>query len=310
MHIILVNPRGFCAGVKMAVEALTVALNRFGPPIYVYHEIVHNSWVVEEFRRQGVRFVDYINAVPPGSRLLFSAHGVSPAIRKIAEEQKLYTIDATCPLVNKVHKEVIRLAKEGYTILLLGHRGHDEIIGIVGEAPDTILVVETLAEIDAIHLPPNEKPAYLTQTTLSVDKAQSMITVLKQRFPEIVGPPTSDICYATQNRQDAVKELCQEADVVLVIGSVSSSNSRRLAECAAVPNVRSELVDGPDDIDFDWFNGSETVLVTAGASAPERIVCACIDKLRSRFETTIEERVIREERTVFQLPDSLVIRSQ
>ncbi len=305
MHIILANPRGFCAGVNMALKALSAALERFGTPIYVYHEIVHNTWVVDDFRRRGVVFIDSIDAVPSGSRLLFSAHGVAPAIRQTAIERNIQTIDATCPLVSKVHREVVRFASEGYTIIMLGHRGHDEVVGTVSEAPEYVRVVENEAEIRALEFESDERLAYLTQTTLSLNETQEMVELLRKRFPRIVGPPSGDICYATQNRQNTVEKLCNGVDIVLVVGSRSSSNSRRLAERAESLGICSYLVDGPDDITAGWFSGREKVLITAGASAPEHIVQRCVDVLRQRFRATVEEKQACEERIAFKLPEGL-----
>jgi len=232
MKIILANPRGFCAGVNMAIATLEEALRRFGPPIYVYHEIVHNRPIVERFRAQGVVFVNDVAEVPEGAVLLFSAHGVAPEVRRQAAARRLLAIDATCPLVTKVHLEAIRFAREGYTIILIGHAGHDEVVGTMGEVPDHIVLVEDLEDVQALPFPPEARLAYLTQTTLSVDEAKVIIDALKQRYPQIVGPNKDDICYATQNRQEAVRELAHEADVVLVLGSQNSSNSQRLAELA------------------------------------------------------------------------------
>ena len=232
MRVILAAPRGFCAGVNMAIEALELAISTYGTPLYVYHEIVHNKWVVERFRRQGVVFVNDLAEVPEGVSLLYSAHGVPPEVRRQAAERHLKTIDATCPLVTKVHLEAIRFAQQGYTILLIGHAGHDEVVGTMGEAPQSVRLVQTVADCDRVEVPDPSKVAYLTQTTLSVDDASQIIERLRQRFPQIVGPARDDICYATQNRQEAVRILAPEADVVLVVGSQNSSNSRRLAEMA------------------------------------------------------------------------------
>ena len=285
MRILLAEPRGFCAGVTMAVQFLDAAIRQFGTPIFVYHEIVHNTWIVEDFRRKGVNFVDALDEVPCGSRLMFSAHGVSPEIRKIAIERSLETIDATCPLVNKVHHSAVDYAREGYKIILIGHRGHDEVVGVVGEVPDSIWVVENEAEIDVLPFGAEDKLAYLTQTTLSITETFQRIELLKERFPQIVGPPLSNICYATQSRQDAVREQCPKADVVIVVGSRSSSNSRRLAEQAETFGVRSFLVDGAEEIPLGEFTGSETVLLTAGASAPEHLVQGCVELLKKQFDT-------------------------
>ena len=305
MKILLAKPRGFCAGVNMAITTLDAALERFGVPVYVYHEIVHNTWVVDDFRRKGAVFVDHLEEVPDGATLLFSAHGVAPDIRRSAESRGLRTIDATCPLVNKVHGAVIRFAAEGYQVVLLGHARHDEIVGIMGEAPGIITLIEQIGEIDDLRFEPDEKLAYLTQTTISMHEARSMIDRLRERFPNIIGPPASSICFATQNRQEAVRRLAPEVDLVMVIGSNNSSNSRRLAEIAEEVNVCSYQVDGPNDIACGWFSGNETVLMTAGASAPEHIVRACIDILVARFGATVEERIIREENVRFQLPKEL-----
>jgi 4-hydroxy-3-methylbut-2-enyl diphosphate reductase len=282
MKILLASPRGFCAGVNMAIETLELALRLFGTPIYVYHEIVHNKHVVERFRSQGAVFVESLDEVPPESTLLYSAHGVSPEIRTVSRERRLKTIDATCPLVIKVHLEAVRFARDGYTIILIGHDGHDEVIGTMGEAPQAIRLVESPEDVDRLEFTTDEKLAYLTQTTLSVDDANRIISRLKERYPRIVGPPKEDICYATQNRQEAVRLLAREADTVLVLGSQNSSNSQRLAELAVEAGVSAHLIDGAADIDLAWFRADDTVLVTAGASAPETVVDECVRLLTSR----------------------------
>jgi len=305
MRIILAGPRGFCAGVNMAIESLRLAMERFGTPVYVYHEIVHNTWVVEDFRRGGAVFVDDIEQVPPGANLLSSAHGVSPEIREIAAQRELNVIDATCPLVTKVHREAAAYAKKGYTIILIGHAGHDEVIGVTGEAPRSTVLVQTVEDVDKIEVPDPEKLAYLTQTTLSIDEATRIIDRLKQRFPKIVGRSKDDVCYATSNRQEAVRVLSREADLVLVVGSANSSNSKRLAELAAAEGVSAHLIDGPPDIDLDWFEGKKTVVVTAGASAPETIVQQCVELLVERFGATVESRMNRPENVKFSLPKPL-----
>jgi 4-hydroxy-3-methylbut-2-enyl diphosphate reductase len=305
MKVLLASPRGFCAGVNMAVESLDLALKAFGAPVYVYHEIVHNQYVVRTFRDKGAVFVDSLDEVPHGAYLLFSAHGVSPEIRRAARERKLTAMDATCPLVTKVHLEAIRYAKEGYTILLIGHEGHDEVIGTMGEAPHAMLLVEDEDSVATLDLPADAKVAYLTQTTLSVDDANRIISRLKERFPQIVSPPKDDICYATQNRQEAVRLLADEADVTLVLGSANSSNSQRLRELATERNIPAYLIDGAADIDRSWFDGKETVLVTAGASAPESVVSEVLDYLEREFSATIETRVTRTEQVHFQLPKEL-----
>jgi 4-hydroxy-3-methylbut-2-enyl diphosphate reductase len=270
-------------------------------PLYVYHEIVHNKHVVERFRAEGAVFVDTLSEVPEGAHLLYSAHGVSPEIRRVSAERNLKTIDATCPLVIKVHLEAVRYAKDGYTIVLIGHEGHDEVIGTMGEAPEAIVLVESPEDVDALTLT-TPKLAYLTQTTLSVDDANRIIARLKQRFPHIVGPPKEDICYATQNRQEAVRLLAREADVVLVLGSQNSSNSQRLAELAVETGVTAYLIDGPADIEMNWFQPSDTVLITAGASAPETVVDQCVKLLVAKFGATVESRAIRQEEVYFPLP--------
>ncbi len=305
MRIILAAPRGFCAGVNMAIESLELAIKVYGTPVYVYHEIVHNKYVVERFREEGAVFVDHLEEVPEGATLLYSAHGVSPEIRRVAQERRLRTIDATCPLVTKVHLEAIRYAREGYTILLIGHEGHDEVIGTMGEAPDAMQLVETPEDVDNLVVENPQRVAYLTQTTLSVDDANRIIERLRAKFPAIANPPKEDICYATQNRQEAVKKLSDEADLVLVLGSQNSSNSQRLAELARESGVPAYLIDGSADIDLSWFRGDECVLITAGASAPELVVEDCLEFLRKRFGAVVETRTVREEEVYFPLPREL-----
>jgi 4-hydroxy-3-methylbut-2-enyl diphosphate reductase len=305
MRVLLASPRGFCAGVNMAIDALDLAIQSLPPPIYVYHEIVHNKYVVNRFREQGVVFVDHLTDVPAGSTLLFSAHGVSPEIRQTARDRNLRAIDATCPLVTKVHLEAIKYASQGYTILLIGHEGHDEVIGTMGEAPEAILLVETPESVDQLQVADETKVAYLTQTTLSVDDANRIIRRLKERFPHIAAPPKDDICYATQNRQEAVAVLAAEADLTLVLGSQNSSNSQRLAELSRERGITAHLIDGVEDIDLAWFDGVETVLVTAGASAPEVVVEAVLDFLAERFAATVETRSLRTEDVSFPLPKEL-----
>lgn len=305
MEIILAAPRGFCAGVNMAIESLNLAIERFGTPIYVYHEIVHNQYVVRTFREKGAVFVNSLTEVPTGATVLFSAHGVSPEIRRIARERKLFAIDATCPLVTKVHLEAIKYAKGGYTIILIGHDGHDEVLGTMGEAPEAIILVEDCDDVDQLQFTHETKLAYLTQTTLSVDDASRIINRLRARFPWIESPPKEDICYATQNRQEAVRVLSQRADIVLVLGSQNSSNSQRLRELANETGKQAYLIDGAQDIDPGWFRGDETVLITAGASAPESVVQETIEWLASRFGATVSEQVIRQEDVYFPLPKAL-----
>ncbi len=305
MKIILANPRGFCAGVNMAIESLQRALDLFGTPLYVYHEIVHNRPVVERFRGQGVVFVDAIEEIPSGATVLYSAHGVAPAIRKASAERNLRAIDATCPLVTKVHNEAIRFAQQGYQILLIGHADHDEVVGTMGEAPLAIRLVQDVAEAEALDLPAEAKVAYLTQTTLSIEDAEAIITVLKRRFPQIAGPSKSDICYATTNRQEAVRELVPEADVVIVLGSQNSSNSNRLAELARMQGKSAYLIDRASELRPEWFASEMTVLVTAGASAPEENVQEVLAWLGDRFGAGVENRVVREEHVSFPLPREL-----
>ena len=305
MKLLLASPRGFCAGVNMAIESLDLALQTFGQTVYVYHEIVHNQYVVDRFRESGAVFVDAVEEVPKGSLLLYSAHGVSPAVRQAAQARGLHTIDATCPLVTKVHLEALKFAKEGRTIFLIGHQGHDEVIGTMGEAPQAIVLVETPEQVEKLEVADPDHTAYLTQTTLSVDDANRIIARLKARFPRIVGPPKDDICYATQNRQEAVSLLSGEAELVLVLGSQNSSNSQRLAELARERGLPSYLIDGAADIRPEWFQGVESVLITAGASAPEEVVRECIDYLSERFGATVEERTIRPESVSFPLPRGL-----
>ncbi len=305
MRIILANPRGFCAGVNMAIDSLERALELFGTPLYVYHEIVHNRHVVERFRDRGVVFVDRIVDVPVGGSVLYSAHGVAPAIRQAATERNLRAIDATCPLVTKVHLEAVRFAREGYTILLIGHEGHDEVVGTLGEAPHSIRLVQDEAEVAALDLPADARVAFLTQTTLSVDDAEAIIKALRRRFPHIVGPSRDDICYATQNRQEAVKELVPEADLVLVLGSQNSSNSLRLAELARGHGKPAYLIDSIHELQPAWLAGIDKVLITAGASAPEDVVQECVTYLQKHHGATVETRTTREEHVSFPLPREL-----
>ena len=305
MKILVANPRGFCAGVNMAIECLDETIRMFGPKIFVYHEIVHNKFVVERFTRQGVTFVNSISEVPEGSILLYSAHGVSPEIREQSRIRRLQTIDATCPLVTKVHLEAIKYAREGYHIILIGHEGHDEVIGTMGEAPASITLVEDPQDLERLTFPANAKIAYLTQTTLSVEEAGRVIVALKSKFPNIESPPKEDICYATTNRQDAVKQLAEQSDVVIVLGSQNSSNSRRLQEIGTVLNKPSYLIDGADELRHEWFSPDATVLITAGASAPEVVVQDCIQWLRDKFSATVDEITTREEHVSFPLPKEL-----
>jgi 4-hydroxy-3-methylbut-2-enyl diphosphate reductase len=307
MKLILVNPRGFCAGVRMAIDVVDQVVELFpNTPIYVYHEIVHNKHVVARFVDRGVRFVDDLDLVPEGEIVVFSAHGVSPAVRDHARRRRLTAIDATCPLVTKVHSEAIRYARQGYQILLVGHHDHQEIVGTAGEAPDATQVVESPADIPSLSIRDPDRLVYLTQTTLSTDDADVIIRALKTAFPNIKEPPSSDICYATTNRQHAVREIAPECDLVIVVGSRNSSNSVRLTEIAANVGSRAVRVDDLSEIDFAWFpTGNETVLLTAGASAPEDLVASICRALLTRFGGTIEQRAIFEEDVEFGLPVTL-----
>ncbi|REJ94860.1 MAG: 4-hydroxy-3-methylbut-2-enyl diphosphate reductase [Planctomycetota bacterium] len=310
MRILLANPRGFCAGVNMAIECLDECVQKFGSDIYVYHEIVHNRYVVDRFTQQGVTFVEDLDEVPRGSILLYSAHGVSPAVREHARRRELQTIDATCPLVTKVHIEAVRYARDGYHIVLIGHDGHDEVIGTMGEAPESITLVESPDDVDGLEFAPDAKIAYLTQTTLSVEEAGAVIRRLEEKFPHIEHPPKEDICYATTNRQHAVHSLVEQADLVLVLGSQNSSNSRRLMEIGETHGKRSHLIDGRHELNADWFDDVETVLITAGASAPEVVVQDVVDYLREHFDATLDEITTREEHVTFPLPKELRVLQQ
>ncbi len=306
MKLILSNPRGFCAGVFMAVDVVEQLLDIVpDEPIYVYHEIVHNKHVVHRFRDQGVTFVESIDDVPHGSICVFSAHGVSPAVRQQASDRGLTVIDATCPLVTKVHAEAIRYARKGYQILLIGHRNHQEVIGTTGEAPNSIQVVESPADIPNLIVHDAEKLVYLTQTTLSTNDADIIINALKQAFPSIKEPPSEDICYATTNRQHAVRVLAPSCDAVLVVGSRNSSNSVRLTEIAESAGSRAYLIDDHTELNHDWFTGDETILVTAGASAPEDLVRDLILHLIETYGATIEQHAVFREDVEFGLPGSL-----
>jgi 4-hydroxy-3-methylbut-2-en-1-yl diphosphate reductase len=305
MKIILANPRGFCAGVNMAIETVDKVLAMKGPPVYVYHEIVHNRHVVDGFCGRGVTFVDDIEQVPEGGLVVYSAHGISPAVRRKAKERRLVEVDATCPLVTKVHMEVLRYVRDGYTVIFIGHRKHDEAIGTVGEAPNSIIVVETPEDVAHLQVDPNAKLAYVTQTTLSVSDAQRVIDVLKGRFPNIRFPLKDDICYATTNRQNAVTSLSPEADLVLVIGSKNSSNSQRLVDRALEAGKPAYLIDDESEVDPAWFDNKHTVMVTAGASAPEHLVNELVKRLRRDFGGEVETRTLMEEGIYFELPKSV-----
>jgi 4-hydroxy-3-methylbut-2-en-1-yl diphosphate reductase len=305
LKIILANPRGFCAGVNMAIETVDKVLAMKGPPVYVYHEIVHNRHVVDRFRGRGVTFVDDICEVPEGGLVVYSAHGISPEVRRQAKHRRLIEVDATCPLVTKVHMEVLRYVRDGYTIIFIGHRQHDEAIGTVGEAPDSIIVVETPEEVQKLNVANPNRLAYVTQTTLSVSDAQRVIDALKKRFPNIRYPAKDDICYATTNRQNAVTLLSPEVDLVLVIGSKNSSNSQRLVERAHEAGKPAFLIDDASELQTEWFDGKEAVLVTAGASAPEHLVEQLVARLRRDYGGIVETRTLLEEGISFELPKSV-----
>jgi 4-hydroxy-3-methylbut-2-enyl diphosphate reductase len=305
MKVLLANPRGFCAGVNMAVQCVEQVLELRGAPVYVFHEIVHNRHVVDDLRARGVVFVDSIEQVPPGSVVVYSAHGVSPEVRLQSRERKLVEVDATCPLVTKVHLEVLRFAKKGYTIIFVGHRDHDEAIGTVGEAPNNIIVVESPEDVLKLQVSDTARLAYVTQTTLSVSDANRVVDALQQRFPTIKGPPNEDICYATTNRQAAVADLSVEADLVLVIGSKNSSNSQRLVERANERGKPAYLIDDDSELQADWFENVKSVLVTAGASAPEHLVDALLERLRREYAGVVETRTLVDEDVTFEQPRSL-----
>ncbi len=304
--VYLVRPRGFCAGVDRAIDIVKIALRVFGPPVYVRHAIVHNRWVVDRLREQGAVFVEDLQEVPPGSVVVFSAHGVSPRVWEEAKARGLRVLDATCPLVMKVHHEARRYAREGYTIFLIGHRGHVEVEGTLGEAPDHIVLIETAEDARRVQVPNPEKVAVITQTTLSLDDTREIIGILRQRFPALQLPSAADICYATQNRQDAVKVLAQRVDVVLVIGSFESSNSNRLREVAEKAGARGYLVPDASYLQPEWFQGVRAVGVTSGASTPEDLVHQVLERLQEMGGAPPEELVVKEEHVTFTLPQDLV----
>ncbi|MCM8599526.1 MAG: 4-hydroxy-3-methylbut-2-enyl diphosphate reductase [Candidatus Accumulibacter sp.] len=305
MQVILANPRGFCAGVERAIAIVERALHTFGAPIYVRHEVVHNRYVCDDLRAKGAIFIDQLTEAPAGSTVVFSAHGVSRAVREEAAALGLKVFDATCPLVTKVHVEVARMRKEGREIVMIGHRGHPEVEGTMGQSPDGMYLVETVADVRALQVASPTRLAYVTQTTLSVDDAAQVVAALKERFPEIVGPKKDDICYATQNRQDSVKQLARAAEVVLVVGSQSSSNSNRLREVAELIGSRSYLVDQAEQIDPSWFAGASRVGVTAGASAPEVLVQQVVTRLSGGDPAQVGQLDGAEENVTFALPREL-----
>ena len=304
--VLLAQPRGFCAGVEMAVETVERALKKYGPPIYVFHEIVHNQYVVQEFIHKGVTFVQSIEEVPVGAKLVFSAHGVAPEAWKQAKEKQLQVvIDATCPLVEKVHREVRKFAAKGYGIILVGHEGHDEIVGTSGEAPERIEVVANVEEAEQVSVADPERVVVLTQTTLSIDDTREIVEVLKRRFPKMVTPPKEDICYATQNRQDAVKEITQEIDLLLVIGSPNSENSNQLCRVARSKGIPAYLVNDFHEIDSTWLKGVERVGITSGASVPERLVLEMTDYFK-HLGAEITRKGFVEENVHFTLPSDVI----
>jgi 4-hydroxy-3-methylbut-2-enyl diphosphate reductase len=304
--ILLITPRGFCAGVVRAIDVVKLALELHGAPIYVRKEIVHNRHVVEELRDAGAVFVEELGEVPAGGRVIFSAHGVSPAVRAEARQRELRVIDATCPLVTKVHLEAIRFARRGYTIVLIGHKDHDEVSGTMGEAPDATILVETEADVDQLVISEGSKICYLTQTTLSLDETRGIIARLKERFPQIEAPPAQDICYATENRQLAVKAIAPQCQLLLVVGSQNSSNSRRLVEVCRNAGVPSYLIDDEGELNPAWVENVDTVAVTAGASAPEHLVQRLISYLGTQYGFgSVEEVEIKEEDVRFSLPPEL-----
>lgn len=308
MKLLLSKPRGFCAGVVRAIEIVERALELYGPPIYVKHEIVHNRHVVDGLKKKGAIFIEDLEDVPCGSRLIYSAHGVSPAVREQAKQRQLIEIDATCGLVTKVHSAAKRFADKGYHIVLIGHRNHVEIIGTAGEAPDATTIVESVADVQALNFAPDQKLFYLTQTTLSLDDVKEIADALIQKYSHIETLPSSSICYATTNRQMALREITAQLDLVLVVGDPKSSNSNRLREVAALRGVKAFLINGEGEIHEEWLKGVATIGMTAGASTPESIVQACIERLKTLGVRTVEEVVYTEENVYFQLPKQLQVR--
>jgi 4-hydroxy-3-methylbut-2-enyl diphosphate reductase len=304
--VLLLKPRGFCAGVVRAIDIVRIALEVFGPPIYVRKEIVHNRYVVEELAAKGAIFVDSVREVPAGERVIYSAHGVSPEVREGSQRRKLRVIDATCPLVTKVHVEAVRFAREGYSLILIGHRDHDEVIGTLGEAPQATQVVSTVEEVESLVVPDPKRVAYLTQTTLSLDETRDIIAALNKKFPNIQGPAAQDICYATENRQVAVKEVARDADLLLVVGSENSSNSNRLVEVARKQGTPSYLIDSSGDIRAEWLQGVTTVALTAGASAPENLVQEVVSFLEQAGFVNLQEVEVMPENVRFGLPPEIV----
>ncbi|MEA2439616.1 MAG: 4-hydroxy-3-methylbut-2-en-yl diphosphate reductase [Thermoleophilaceae bacterium] len=300
--LLLAAPRGYCAGVDRAVQTVERALDLYGAPVYVRKEIVHNKHVVEQLRERGAVFVDQETEVPAGETVVFSAHGVAPAVHRNSEARSLRTIDATCPLVTKVHVEARKFAEQGYTIVLVGHAGHEEVEGTMGEAPESIVLIETEADVDALEVEDPDRVAYISQTTLSVDETNAIIARLRERFPNIVGPRTDDICYATTNRQAAVRQMARECDLVLVIGSANSSNSNRLVEVARDHGADSYLIDNETGVREEWLEGKRVVGITSGASAPEELVQRLVEFFRSRGTEDVSEFEVVQEDVRFMLP--------
>jgi 4-hydroxy-3-methylbut-2-enyl diphosphate reductase len=303
--LLLAAPRGYCAGVDRAVQTVERALELYGAPVYVRKEIVHNKHVVEQLRERGAVFVDSETEVPEGATVVFSAHGVAPSVHANAVQRDLHTIDATCPLVTKVHVEAKKFAADGYTIVLVGHAGHEEVEGTMGEAPDHIVLIENEEDVDRLEVRDPEKVAYISQTTLSVDETRAIINRLRERFPAIVGPRTDDICYATTNRQAAVKQLARECDLVLVIGSRNSSNSNRLVEVAREHGADSYLIDNESQVADEWLEGARVVGITSGASAPDELVQRLVQFFRSRGTTDVQELEVVKEDVRFMLPKKI-----
>jgi 4-hydroxy-3-methylbut-2-en-1-yl diphosphate reductase len=306
--LVRVRPRGFCAGVVRAVDIVELALEAYGAPVYVHHEIVHNRYVVDQLRRRGAIFVETIEEVPVGAVLVFSAHGVPPRVRDEAKERQLRVIDATCPLVTKVHLEALKFAREGRTLILIGHKDHQEIVGTSGEAPEQTLVVGSIEEVDVLQVPDPNRLAFLTQTTLSLYDTQEIVARLRERFPSIAGPASDDICYATQNRQEAVEALTREVGLILVVGSANSSNSNRLVEVAKRAGVAARLIEDANDIQPEWLEGHSDVGLTAGASAPEVLVEQVSQRLASLGYTNQRDLDLIREDVRFTLPQELTVR--
>jgi len=303
--IILLRPRGFCAGVVRAIDVVKIALNMYGAPIYVRKEIVHNRHVVEELKALGAIFVEELVEVPSGARVIFSAHGVSPEVRTQARQRSLKVIDATCPLVTKVHLEAVKFARQGFTIVLIGHKDHDEVIGTLGEAPEATALVSTVEDVDRLQVADPERVSFITQTTLSLDETRDIVQRLKEKFPNIQGPAAQDICYATENRQVAVKAVVPLCEMLLVVGSQNSSNSRRLVEVCEKMGVPAYLVDDLTEVQPQWLENIQTVAVTAGASAPENLVEQLVEFLQQRGFAQLEEMEVKEEDVRFNLPAEL-----